>query len=172
MNKEIINVVDKQGTTLFKISKDEAHEKGLLHIVGATLVYNSRDEILLTLAAPERPDAEMLFHPSGGHISSDEDPETGALRELSEEVGIQNPETFDFLGSFLHRRKISGVIENHLFFVFKVMWGGSIKLGNEAVRYQWFVPQQLKEELEKKPENFSDPLKMSLRLFVFGPKRK
>lgn len=172
MNKEFINVIDKKGKPLFKISKEEAHERGLLHKIGATLVFNSKGEILLTRAAPDRSDAGTLFHPSGGHIGFREDTKEGTLRELAEEIGVQNPEVVDFVGSFLHRRKILGIVENHLFFVFKVLWDGPIELGNEAVEYQWFSPSLLKEELKKHPNNFSDPLKISLNRFVFGLKRK
>lgn len=42
MDKEIINIIDTDENTLYKISKDEVHEKGLLHIVGITVVFNSR----------------------------------------------------------------------------------------------------------------------------------
>lgn len=172
MNKEFIDVIDEKGNSLFKISKEEAHKKGLLHKIGATLVFNSKNEILLTLAAPDRLDAGTLFHPSGGHIHFGEDIKEGTLRELFEEIGVQNPEAVNFLGSFLHRRKIREIEENHLFFVFKAVWDGPIKLGNEAVEYQWFSPSLLKEELRKNPRNFSDPLKISLQRFVFPHKTK
>jgi len=172
MNKEIINIVDEQGTHLFKTSKEEAHEKGLLHIVGVTLIFNSRGKILLTRGAENRPDAGIYFHPSGGHIGSDEDLKEGTLRELKEELGIENPSQVAFLGNFIHYREIKGQKENHMFFVFKVVWDGPIKLGNEAIDFRWFSKEELKEELGKNPEKFSDPLKMSLQLFVFGPKRE
>jgi isopentenyldiphosphate isomerase len=160
MSKEFINVTDKKGNPLFKTTKEEAHKRGLLHKIELTLVFNSKGEILLTRAAPDRSDAGTLFHPSGGHIGSEKDTKEGTLREL-------NPEAVGFLGSFLHRRKIRGIIENHLFFVFRVLWNGPIELSNEAVEYQWFSPSLLKEELKKNPSNFSDPLKISLQRFVF-----
>lgn len=163
---EKVNIVDKNLKTLYKTTKKEAHEKGLLHKTVIAEVMDDRGRYLLVKQAPDRQDAGQFVSPVGGHVRSSESDEEALIREAFEELGIKNF-TYEYLGKIVFNRKIIGRRENHYFIIYKIKWSKKIKLNHESVGFKWFTIKELKFALENKREIFGEayltcPLEMYL----------
>ena len=90
---EYLDIVDEKGTPTGKtVSRDEAHEKGLLHRTAHVWVIREnegRTEVLLQKRSEEKESFPGMYDTSSaGHIPAGEEPVPSALRELAEELGI------------------------------------------------------------------------------------
>lgn len=91
---EMVDILNEDGSPAGKkVSKKEAHEKGLWHRAAHVWFVNSANEILVQKRA-----AHIESHPgeydisAAGHLSAGDSPAEGALREVKEELGIElNP---------------------------------------------------------------------------------
>lgn len=90
MVNDIIDIVDNKGnTTGVKKLKSEAHKDGSWHQTAHIWIFNSKKEVLLQKRAKDKMDFPGLWDISAaGHLSAGETPESGAVRELFEEIGI------------------------------------------------------------------------------------
>lgn len=91
---EYFDIYNENGTpTGEKVERTRAHEKGLLHAAVHIYIYrikNGRYEILLQKRANNKDSFPSCWDTScAGHVSSGDNFETTALKELSEELGIQ-----------------------------------------------------------------------------------
>src|SRR3990167_11017250 len=93
MNNRVI-LVDEQDNVLGEITREKAHQEGLLHRVSATYLTNDRGEILVN----ERAKDGHLDHSSAGHVDVGESYLEAAKRELEEELGVVGVE-FQDIGS-------------------------------------------------------------------------
>lgn len=86
---ELIDIVDENGNFTGEVmDKEEAHDRNLLHNEIAVFIINDNKQILL-----QKRSANKRFDPNkwalcAGHVDAGESLESAALRELSEEVGI------------------------------------------------------------------------------------
>ncbi len=151
--KEKVDIVDKNLKTLYKTTKKEAHEKGLLHKTVIAEVVDSKGRYLLVKQAPDRQDAGKFVSPVGGHVRSSESDDEALIREAYEELGIKNF-TYEYLGKIIYNRKILGRLENHYFIIFKIKWSKKIKLNHESVDFKWFTVKELKDKLKNNREIF------------------
>lgn len=144
---EKVNVVDKNLKTLYKTTKKEAHEKGLLHKTVIAELVDLKGRYLLVKQAPDRQDAGKFVSPVGGHVRSGETDEEALKREAFEELGIKNF-THEYLGNTIFNRKILGRRENHYFIIYKIKWNKKIKLNHESVDFKWFSVKELRRALK------------------------
>ncbi len=79
--------VDEKDNELGIVSRDKAHAEGLLHRIAVVYLVNDKGEILVQERLSGR-----LDHSVGGHVDPGETYELAALRELKEELGIENRE--------------------------------------------------------------------------------
>lgn len=86
--EEMLDIIDKDDNVVGKAEFKEAHAKSLMHRFVRVLVENSNGEFILSKRAINIPDAGMLDS-AGGHVSSGENYEEAAIRELKEEYGIE-----------------------------------------------------------------------------------
>ncbi len=91
---EYFDVYNENGMpTGEKIERSVAHEKGILHAAVHIYIYrinNCRYEILLQKRADDKDSFPSCWDTScAGHVSSGDNFETTALKELSEELGIK-----------------------------------------------------------------------------------
>lgn len=161
MADEMVDIVDKNNIIIGKDLKSEAHRKGLWHRAAHIWIYNSKKEMLLQLRAKEKelfPDRWDIG--VAGHIGAGEDPETTALRELKEEIGLSI--TKDRL-EFVNIRKESHYIRedfvnNEFAYVYLLKYDGDInnlKLQKEEVNKIEFIPtEQVEQELKSSSEKF------------------
>lgn len=87
---EMIDVLDENGIKTGQIaSRDEVHKKGLWHRCIVVAILNDKNEILLQQRSQEK-----LTHPgkwdlaAAGHVDAGEDALSAAMRETTEEIGI------------------------------------------------------------------------------------
>ena len=98
---EIVDIVNKENKVLYRVSKKEAHEKGLLHVCVVSEIKDSAGNWILVKQSAKRQDAGQYVSPIGGHVSAGETPEEALKREAFEEVGLNNIK-FQFIGLISH----------------------------------------------------------------------
>ena len=152
---EIVEVVDEKLNILYTISKQEAHEKGLLHkcVIGG--VINSKGEIGLIIPLSNRQDAGQYVNPVGGHVTAGETNEEALKREAMEEMGFSDFK-FKLVGKGIFNRHVIGRHENHYFIVYEIYTDQKPKLGNEAESYKWFTKEEIKKNLKDNIKIFGD----------------
>ena len=103
---EYLDIVNEAGEpTGETISRDAAHRDGVRHRTAHVWVVRRRDgktEILLQKRSMEKESFPGLYDTSSaGHIPAGQEPAASALRELSEELGIEAaPEDLAYAGMF------------------------------------------------------------------------
>lgn len=70
--------------------KADAHRQGLFHPTVHIWIVNTIQEVLLQQRHPDKETYPSLWDISvAGHLMAGEEPETGAIREIEEEIGLQ-----------------------------------------------------------------------------------
>ncbi|MET6992040.1 NUDIX hydrolase [Sediminicola arcticus] len=87
---ELIDILDTQGNYISKrLMKSEVHKKGLFHPTVHIWFYNKNGEILIQQRAASKETHPLLWDVSvAGHIGAGENIELSAIREISEEIGL------------------------------------------------------------------------------------
>jgi 8-oxo-dGTP pyrophosphatase MutT (NUDIX family) len=164
MDIEMVDIVDQQNRVIGQTSKDEAHEKGLLHRTIIAEVINRKGETLLVKQAGHKQDAGQYVSPVGGHVKAGETEEEALKREALEEVGLTNFK-FKRVGQIIYNRYVVGRQENHFFIVYEIYCDDTPTLNEESVHYEWFTKERLKEETGKDPKKFGDAFYIVFREF-------
>ncbi|MBP6884083.1 MAG: NUDIX domain-containing protein [Candidatus Pacebacteria bacterium] len=105
---EYLDILDEKGNKTGEIkSKDEAHQMGLWHRTVHVWFMNSQKELLLQYRSKNKKNYPNTWDISvAGHVSSGEDPITSALREISEEIGLEiTADKLEVIGD-IHQRVV------------------------------------------------------------------
>jgi 8-oxo-dGTP pyrophosphatase MutT (NUDIX family) len=153
MTEEIVDIVDIDCNVLRCMPKSEAHQKGLLHRTVIGEVRRPNGDWVLVKQSGDRQDAGQYVSPVGGHARAGESDEDALAREILEEIGLTGLAS-EFVGRFVFERKVLGRHENHYFIVFKITTDEDLILGDEAVSYETFTEEALRDLLASKPEMF------------------
>lgn len=103
---EYLDICDEKGQPTGKtVSRQEAHQQGLLHRTAHVWIVrneNGRTEALLQKRSMQKESFPGLYDTSSaGHIPAGEEPLPSALRELEEELGISaSPDQLAYAGTF------------------------------------------------------------------------
>ena len=91
MADELVDIYDENNKPMGATKmKSEAHKNGLWHRASHVWIYNSRGEMLLQLRAKDKDTYPGKWDiAAAGHAGAGEDPVTTALREASEELGLE-----------------------------------------------------------------------------------
>src|SRR3954466_6344104 len=90
MSEEIFDVVNEVDEVVDKRPRSEVHRLGLMHRAVHVLVFNSRGQVFLQKRSLTKDRQPGLWDSSSsGHVDSGEDYDACAMRELSEEIGLQ-----------------------------------------------------------------------------------
>jgi isopentenyl-diphosphate Delta-isomerase len=91
---ELFDIYNQDGAPAgYTASRDDAHRLGLWHRTVHVWILNGNGELLLQKRALTKDVYPGYWDIScAGHIDAGESPETAALRELSEELGVQKTE--------------------------------------------------------------------------------
>jgi isopentenyl-diphosphate Delta-isomerase len=149
-------LVDENDTETGLMSKTEAHEKGLLHRAVSVFITNSDGDWLLQRRALDKYHSAGLWtntccsHPLPGETNED-----AVKRRLIEEMGLECE--LNQLFRFTYREILeNGLIEHELDYVFL---GISNLLpvinDSEVAEYKYFNYQELKNDINKNPENYT-----------------
>ena len=89
---EIYDVVDEQDRVIGKASREECHEKGLIHrTVQVYIVLNDGRVVLQKRSETADTFPGRYTAPAAGHVDAGERYEDAAVRELREEMGLDVP---------------------------------------------------------------------------------
>ncbi len=159
MNKEeIFEIVDEKDNVVGTALRSECHgNPKLIHRTSHVVVFNSEGEILL-----QKRNANKDIQPGkwdtavGGHLDIGEDYETGARREMNEELGIDKTVPLEFLFNL----QIRNEIESENVRVFKTVYDDEFNFQVEEIdevkfwridellnkaNYQYFTPNLVVE---------------------------
>jgi len=88
-HNERLEVVNEKGGIISKATRNEVHNKGLLHREIHVWIYNKRGEIVLQKRSENQETFPGMWDASvGGHVDLGEKPLEAAIRELKEETGL------------------------------------------------------------------------------------
>ena len=155
-------MVDEHDNALGVMDKMEAHQKGLIHRAFSIFVFNSRGEMLLQQRALSKYHSAGLWSNSCcSHPLPGEEVKEAATRRLNEELGFETSleKIFDFIYQVSFE---NGLVENEFDHVFVGHYDGAININSEEVNDYALKPmEQIREELKKKPENYTEWFKIS-----------
>lgn len=152
---EYVDIVDKNDQVIGNISKEEAHQKGLLHRTVIAEVMDSKGNWLLVQQAGHKQDAGQFVSPVGGHVSKGETEEDALKREAFEEIGIKGF-TYKLKGKAIYGRIVKDKKENHYFIVYEIRSDHTPKLNEESVHYKWFSIEEIKKTFKENPKIFGE----------------
>ena len=170
--KEIFDIVDENGVpTGETIERSIAHEKGIRHATSHVWImryHQGKLQILLQKRSMIKDSYPGQYDTSSaGHITAGDDPAHSALRELSEELGIDiRPEELKPIGHFemYYRKMFHGnwFFDNeycHVFLVDKEIDVSDLTLQEEEVeRVDYFDMDELYKGLHEDDERFCVPI--------------
>lgn len=176
---EFFDIVDEQGLpTGETVSRDDAHNEGILHRTTHVWVLREQDgrqQVLLQKRSMIKDSFPGLYDTSSaGHIPAGEEPLASALRELSEELGIAaRPEQMRFVGTFriLYDMEFHGkpFRDNEVVWVY--VYDGDADISkltlqtSEVEEVRWFDLEEVWNEIQNNRDRFCVP-KDGLRVLI------
>ncbi len=118
MSKEYFDVLDENGNRTGEIKlRADVHKDGDWHKVVHIWIINQNNEILLQRRCPTKDSLpNMLDMACAGHLTTEDDSITAALRELKEELNLDiNPNQLNFIKTFKNRLRYSDTFINNEF---------------------------------------------------------
>ncbi len=161
---EIVDIINEQNEVLYQASKDEAHQKGLLHRCIIAEVIDSHGNWMLVKQASNKQDAGQYVSPVGGHIKAGESDTDALSREALEEMGL-TIFTSKFIGKAILNREVIGRKENHLFILYEIYSDQTPTLNHESVSCEKFSFNQIKSELQLNPTKFGQAFHFVMEKF-------
>lgn len=159
MADELVDVFDEDGKSLGTMMKSKAHKIGAWHRAVHIFLVNDKNEVLIQLRSPEKELFPNRWDISAaGHVGAGEKTIDAALRELSEELGVQaKPSEFKYLFTF---KEIFEIGNDYLskefvdvFFLRRNVEKSDIKLQEEEVANFKFMPITELFEMSKRQES-------------------
>ncbi|RNC81217.1 MAG: isopentenyl-diphosphate Delta-isomerase [Phycisphaera sp.] len=165
-SEELVVLVDENDNERGIMGKQAAHlNGGSLHRAFSVFVLDAGDRLMLQKRAQGK------YHFGGrwtntccSHPRPGEKPEEGAMRRLQEEMGLDL--SVEFRGSFVYKAfdSGSGLTEHELDHVFVGRTSREPALNpEEAEGWRWITMQDLAQELEESPENFTPWFPLALK---------
>ena len=161
---ELVDIVDENGNFIKVVTKQEAHEKGLLHKVVITEVIDSKGRWAMIKPSKGRQYAGQYVSPIGGHVSAGEIEIEALKRESEEEFGLRDFK-YEFVGRAVFNRFVIGRQENHFFIVYKIYSDEKPVINHEIESYKYFTEEELKKELKENPKLFGDAFHFVTKTF-------
>lgn len=161
---EMVDVVDLENKVLSRITKDKAHERGLLHRTILAQLINSKGKWILVKQASDRQDAGSYVVPVGGHIRMGETEVEALFRETLEELGLRDF-AYKFIGRGIFNRRVLGRRENHYFILYEIYSDKKLNLGPEATSYKSFTKNEIKKLLKNNPKLFGNAFHFAVKAF-------
>lgn len=161
--KEEIILVDESDREVGSTGKLEAHQQGLLHRAFSIFVFNSDGKMLLQKRSRTKYHSDGLWsntccsHPRPGHAIESE-----AQRKLLQEMGFVCPLERAF--HFTYRVVFNyNLIEHEVDHVFIGRYDGDpVPNPEEADDWKWMDVEDLKDQLQQHPEQYSYWLKICI----------
>jgi isopentenyl-diphosphate delta-isomerase len=154
---ERIQIVDENDQPIGASTRQEAWTKGFFYRLVQIVIRDEDGNFLLQKRSMKKPLYPGRWtNAASGHVDEGETYEISAPRELKEEIGVDTPLTF--VGKFLVQRKDDSKTINQFNGVFEGKVASDIKLKlqpEEVSEVKWFSLKDLRESVEKNPDNFT-----------------
>lgn len=151
-----IALVDDHDRIVGYDDKLKVHREGILHRAFSVVVVNGQGQWLLHRRAMDK------YHSGGSwtntccsHLTRGESMEEATRERLLSEMGISALPVF--VESFQYKAAFeNGLIENEIDHVFIALWDGDPDPDPEEVMdWKWSHPEEIEEDLDARPEDFS-----------------
>jgi isopentenyl-diphosphate Delta-isomerase len=155
---ELVDVVDPNNQVIGQITKNQAHQQGLLHRTVISEIINPKGQWLLVKQAGDRQDPGQYVSPVGGHVKAGESELEALAREADEEAGITDINNPTRVGQAIFNRFVNGHQENHYFIVYQIHVPPEYVpvLNHESESCSWFSVDEIKSQLITHPQLFGD----------------
>jgi 16S rRNA (adenine1518-N6/adenine1519-N6)-dimethyltransferase len=159
---EIFDVVDEHDQVVHQSTRAEIHAQGLLHRAVHIFVFNKRKDLLLQLRSMLKDKHPGVWDSSAaGHLDTNEDYATCAVRELHEELGISK-ETIIEVGKL----SPSPATGWEFITLYAVQYQGALRFPcSEIDAVQWFPLAIIEEWVKKRPSDFATGFLECWKLF-------
>jgi 16S rRNA (adenine1518-N6/adenine1519-N6)-dimethyltransferase len=152
LDDELFDVVDEGDEVLRQEERKVVHQEKLLHRAVHVFVFNKRKELLLQKRSALKDNFPNLWDSSAaGHLDAGENYDACAVRELGEELGIEECDTqqiakldpsentgWEFIGLYVAR------------------YDGALRYPcSEVYAAEWFSMEQVREWVQVRPEDFA-----------------
>jgi len=160
---EEVILVDENDNQIGTEEKIQAHKEGKLHRAFSVFVFNSEGKLLLQQRAKSKYHSPGLWtNTCCSHPRLDENVEEAAHRRLKEEMGFDCPLKEVF--SFTYKTKFdNGLFEHEFDHVLIGSYNANPSPDPEEVEtWQWMDMEELKQDIQKNPDNYSYWLKTAI----------
>lgn len=153
---EMLILVDAEDNAIGSQTKMLVHQQGLLHRAFSIFIFDSQGRLLLQQRAFSKYHSAGLWtntccgHPRWGELTL-----AAAQRRLQEEMGFSSE--LQQVSSFTYRAEVPGDLIEHEFDHICVGLFNGEPQGDpaEAKSWLWIDPQQLTDEMQRNPDNFT-----------------
>lgn len=165
--EERVVLVNKNDEPIGLMSKMEAHEKAVLHRAFSVFIMNKKGETMLQQRALNKYHSPGLW--TNTCCSHQRDGETNieaGRRRLREEMGFEVDELKE-LFSFIYKAPFdNGLTEHELDHVMMGHYEGKPDINPDEVNdWKWMEPKDVKEDIEKHPELYTEWFKIIFEKF-------
>lgn len=159
----LVNELDEQIGLMDKL---EAHQKGLLHRAFSVFIFNSKNELLLQQRALNKYHSAGLWtntccsHPRDGESNLE-----AAKRRLMEEMGFETE--LELKDSFVYKAAFDNLLTEHEFdYIFTGNYNQNPNINPiEVASYKWLSMQEIKNDLQNNPQNYTVWFKIAIEKF-------
>jgi isopentenyldiphosphate isomerase len=158
MGAEWFDVVDGKDVVASRATRQEVHARGLRHRAVHVLVFNRAGELFLQKRSARKDTAPGAWDSSvSGHVDAGEDYDASAVRELSEEIGLQAVRA--------PRRwlRLAACPETgqEFVWVYRLEAEGPFSLHPEEIeRGAWFTPAEITRLLHQRPADYASAFRL------------
>ncbi len=156
----MIILVDKTDKQIGSEEKIKVHKEGRLHRAFSIFIFSSDGKMLLQQRAKTK------YHSGGlwtnaccSHPRAGESLEEAVHRRLKEEMGFGCE--LKKIGEFIYNLKVGDLIEHEYDHVFVGRYDGKITPNpSEADAFKWIDIDELKKDMKKRPERYTEWFKI------------
>ncbi|NQV78237.1 MAG: isopentenyl-diphosphate Delta-isomerase [Lutibacter sp.] len=161
MKEEQVILVNKNDEQIGLMPKMEAHEKAVLHRAFSVFIFNSKNELLLQQRAAEKYHSPLLWTNSCcSHQRNGESNIEAGKRRLQEEMGFVCE--LEEVTSFIYKALFdNGLTEHELDHIMIGNYDNNPIINREEVEsFKWMTLEEVKNEMVKQPEIYTEWFKI------------
>ncbi|MBW2995663.1 NUDIX domain-containing protein [Candidatus Woesearchaeota archaeon] len=148
---EYFDIIDENDNVIGKASRDEVHEKHLIHRAVTIFVFNSKNELFMIQRSRKKKLNPLKWQGSAsGHVDSGETYEQASKRELKEELDIDAEPKFEF------DIKVYSDEQKEHFKLFSINTDAPIKTNEEIEQSKFMSIDEIKDMIKEDSSQFRD----------------
>jgi len=159
VNYPPLHIFDENDEPIGEVSLQEIHEQGLLHRVVLVVLHDPDGKILLQRRSPNvATNANRWDVSAAGHVDAGEQYKPAAIRELHEELGIDNVELSE-IAYYRTYAVLKGKKLNRFIKLYTATVASNTRFSievEEVTEVKWFDPNELKVLVSRHPERFNN----------------